>query len=217
MATTTLLGLTLTLTPPALTALRIAPLLSSTASLTHAYMEWLTNSSFLAPAPVDSKLSLFLRGADAPRNNTPTVQNPHLELELANAKQLVVPQWFTNFFNKGVVSVIALNSLTLLSALLNLVLGEGLGPSRVFYQAGLAAAVAHYAFVPLVGRSVRELIGIAATQGAGEEEKEGGGKGRAVEWVREWVWYHRVRMCSVDVVAWGCFAWGFVHAVTLET
>ncbi|KAF2625097.1 hypothetical protein BU25DRAFT_412901 [Macroventuria anomochaeta] len=61
MATTTLFSLT-PLPPPqtALTALRILPLISTTASLTHAYMEWVTNSSFLGPAPVDSSLSHFL-------------------------------------------------------------------------------------------------------------------------------------------------------------
>ncbi|KAH6643832.1 hypothetical protein C7974DRAFT_7261 [Boeremia exigua] len=206
MATSTFLGLTLTLGSPALTALRIAPLLGSTASLTHAYMEWLTNTSFLVPAPVDSRLSRLLRGVNTASEGLATGAPPPSDAELADAKQMVVPEWFTNFFNTGVVSVVALNSLTVVSACLNLVFSEGLGESKGFYQAGLGAAVAHYAFVPLVGRSVRALIGLAATR------REGGDK--AVDWVREWVGYHRIRMCTVDALALGCFSWGVVHAVS---
>mgnify|MGYP004509623489 CR=1 FL=1 len=222
MATTTLLGITLTLTPTALSALRIAPLLSSTASLTHAYIEWLTNSAFLVPAPVDSSLSRFLLGPDAPpkaaSQSASAASAPDAELE--RAKQLVVPEWFTNFFNTGVISVIGFNSVTLLSASLNLLFSEGLEASKVFYQAGLAAAVGHYAFVPLVGRSVRALTGLAAgrAQGGKTEGLKGKREGediKAVEWVREWVGYHMVRMSTVDALAWSSFAWGVVRAVTV--
>src|SRR5690242_14243739 len=219
MASTTLLGVSLTLTPPALAALRIAPLLSSTASLTHAYMEWLTNSSFLVPAPVDSKLSVFMRGAAPPAgvsNETKTAtKDVEKRKELEDAKQLVVPEWFTNFFNTGVCSVIGLNTFTLLSAGANLALPQGLGESKHFYQLGLVAAVAHYAFVPLVGKSVRALIEIAAAQA--DAGAKGEGKGRAVEWVREWVRYHEMRVCSVDLLAWGCFVWGAVYVVAGQT
>ncbi|KAJ4992594.1 integral membrane protein [Stagonosporopsis vannaccii] len=234
MASPTLLGLSLTLTPPALTAIRIAPLLTSTASLTHAYMEWLTNSSFLVAAPVESRLSVLMRGvaqravsanaiADAEMGTViegEEKQKKHVNAdvdvrqkeELEKAKQLVVPEWFTNFFNTGVRSVIGLNTLTLLFAGVNLLLPQGLGASKRFYQLGLVGTVAHYAFVPLVSRSVRALIGLAAAQaGTGEE---GEGEGKAVEWVREWVGYHKMRMCSVDLLAWGCFIWGGVHVVT---
>lgn len=219
MASTTLLGVSLILTPPALAALRIAPLLSSTASLTHAYMEWLTNSSFLVPAPVDSKLSLLMRGAAPPvgNPNEPKTATKDVEKreELEDAKQLVVPEWFTNFFNTGVRSVIGLNTFTLLFAGANLALPQGLGGSKHFYQLGLVAAAAHYAFVPLVGRSVRALIELAAAQA--DAGTEGEGTGRAVEWVREWVRYHKIRMCSVDLLAWGCFVWGAVHVVSGQT
>ena len=126
------------------------------------------------------------------------------------AKQLVVPHWFTAFFNAGVVSVIGLNSLTLVSAGLNLAFSDALGESRVFYQIGLTSAVAHYAFVPLVGRSVRALLCLAA----GVEKKGETEEGKAVDWIREWVGWHKIRMGTVDVVAWGCFAWGVVGALT---
>jgi hypothetical protein len=212
MATANILGLSLTLTPIALTALRIAPLISTTASLTHAYMEWLTNSSFLVPAPVNSSLSRSLLGPEAPPKSSPS--NLTSDAALEKAKDVVVPEWFTNFFNTGVISVVALNNLTLVSVSLNLGFKESIGGGRVFYQAGLAAAVAHFAFVPLVAPSVRALIGMAARRRVGEGEGTAEGENGAVEWVREWVGYHKIRMSTVDVFAWGCFACGTVVALS---
>lgn len=138
--------------------------------------------------------------------------------ELERAKDIVAPEWFTNFFNTGVVSVIGFNTATLVSASLNLAFSEGLGESKIFYQAGLVAAVGHYAFVPLVGTSVRGLIGMAAGRRRATEGKDrgAGDKGQAIEWVREWVGYHKIRMSTIDVLAWGCFAWGVVGAVTAK-
>src|SRR5690242_13630090 len=100
MASTTILGLTLTLTPTALTALRIAPLLSTTASLTHAYMEWLTNSSFTGPAPVDSSLSHFLTKTSSKETSTTSLETSgtkQAQQEVEAAKELVIPEWFTHF------------------------------------------------------------------------------------------------------------------------
>lgn len=190
-------------------------------------MEWLTNSSFLAPAPADSALSLFLRGASAPQNapaassqredqKSERTEIPEKENELRKAKQLVVPEWFTNFFNTGVLSVVGLNSVTLFSAGLNLALPKGLGAGKLFYQVGLVAALGHFVFVPFVGRSVRALVGLAAARAGGKEGVKEEGNADAVELVREWVGYHKVRMCSVDVLAWACFVWGGVHAITAK-
>lgn len=222
MATTSLLGLSITLTPAALTALRIAPLVSSTASLTHAYMEWVTNSSFLGAAPLDSAISRLILGVDArPRDSKAATVEPGIELK--KAKDVVIPYWFTKFFNTGVVSVVGLNSLTLLSASLNLLLPSshaGWEASKKYYVVGLASAAAHYVFVPLVGRSVKALMVMAAEQARGSAKgdvdgKEEIGEGKAAEWVREWVGWHRIRMVTVDLVAWNCFAWGVIGAVRL--
>ncbi|XPS76005.1 hypothetical protein M3J07_008068 [Ascochyta lentis] len=223
MATANILGLTLTLTPTALTALRIAPLIGSTASLTHAYMEWLATSSFLSPAPIHSATSRFILGPEAlPSPSTtsgpkPNQDNPGpMDAELEQAMELVVPEWFTSFFNTGVFSVIGFNSLTLVSASLDLLVSpsRSSGEKRLrFYLFGLVAAMTHYAFVPLVGWSVKALMGLCAgrIRGGGEAGKEK----KAVEWVMEWVGWHRIRMATVDVVAWGCFAWGVVGALTV--
>lgn len=142
------------------------------------------------------------------------------------AKEVVVPHWFTSFFNAGVWSVIGLNSITLVSASANLIItnsngggaaaGLGLGLNgtgvsmKTWYTVGLVAALSHYAFVPAVGRSVRALVCQAAktTEGMSKERKgqaEGNGQEKAADLVKEWVWWHTVRMCTVDLVAWGCF------------
>ena len=148
----------------------------------------------------------FSRSHTSPIRSTPASADTNKDHVQQSAQDIVVPAWFTSFFNTGVVSVVGLNTLTLLSAVLNLSVSNSLREARGFYQLGLASAVAHYAFVPLVGRSVRALVRLAA----GEREE-----GRAVEWVREWVGWHKIRMGTVDVVAWGCFVWGAVGALTV--
>ncbi|CAO2654383.1 Nn.00g111160.m01.CDS01 [Neocucurbitaria sp. VM-36] len=209
MATTTVMGLTLTLTPTLLSGLRLAPFLSTTASLTQAYMEWLTTSSFIHPTPMASGVSKAML-----KSYTPTTLPVNME-ELDAAKEKAAPAWFVNFFNQGVWSVIGLNSITLLSTTANLFLFPGgLGQNTRFYAIGLAAAVAHYAFVPLVAPSVERLFKICAAQEKGEEV---GNQETAVESIREWVGYHKIRMCSVDLVAWMCFAVGAVAARDMQS
>ncbi|KZM25288.1 uncharacterized protein EKO05_0000593 [Ascochyta rabiei] len=223
MANTNILGLTLTLTPAALTALRIAPLIGSTASLTHAYMEWLVTTSFLSPAPIHSATSRFVLGLNAlPSPPAVSGQKPNPEevsqtyAELEHAMQVVVPHWFTTFFNTALYSVVGFNTFTLVSASLNLLVSSsqsGGEESMRFYGIGLVAAATHYAFVPLVGWSVKALIGLCAgrIQGSGEAGREK----KAVEWMREWVGWHRIRMATVDTIAWACFAWGVIEALTV--
>ncbi|KAH7354589.1 hypothetical protein BKA66DRAFT_276976 [Pyrenochaeta sp. MPI-SDFR-AT-0127] len=197
MATVAVLGLSFSLTRPLLTAFRIVPLLSTTASLTHAYMEWLTTSSFIHTIH-DRSLA----------NSSAAVE------EMEKAKEQVVPRWFVNFFGTGVWSVIGLNTITLLSAIANLwVLPAGLGEDEIFYSVGLAAAVAHYAFVPLVVPSVNGLFKASAVQTKGDKAK--GGEMIAMGNVKEWVSYHRVRMCTVDVVAWVSFVVGGIRVLSV--
>jgi hypothetical protein len=173
-------------------------------------------------------MSKFLIGAatsspspsteDSSAESKPNQAN--LDKELAQSKNIVVPEWFTTFFNTGVLSVIGLNSLTLISASLNLfVFPQGLGKSEKYYTIGLVAAAAHYFFVPLIGGSVMALVGMCAKrlgrpvgEKAGKRVREGR---EAVEWTKEWVGFHKVRMMTVDVVAWVGFGVGCVGAVGL--
>lgn len=216
MATATLLGLTLTLPSPALTLLRLGPLVGSTASLTHAYMEYLTNSSFLSVPPLANSLTKSMAKdshSGAPRNAD----------AVATAKDVLVPVWFVNFFNTGLWSVIGLNTLTTASALANLFLfplpqwdsaaTASIVTPRPAYLVGLTAALAHYAFVPGVAGSVERLYGLCVRQARGEAVKEGE-KGVAEASVREWVGWHKVRMASVDVCAWVAFVVGVVGVLT---
>jgi hypothetical protein len=213
MASTSVLGITLTLTPTLLTALRIAPLLSTTASLTHAYMEYVTTSAFLFPAPTTSRLSsAMLKSSAHARGFRPSAPSA---AALDAAKEGAAPAWFVAFFNTGVWSVIGLNALTLASAAANLFLfPRGLGERRRFYMAGLVAAGAHYVFVPLVAPSVERLFGMCAAleRGEGTAGMEGMS---AIESVAEWVGVHKIRMATVDLVALVCFAVGCVGAVAV--
>ncbi|KAF2653409.1 hypothetical protein K491DRAFT_694703 [Lophiostoma macrostomum CBS 122681] len=230
MATTQIVNLTLTLTPPALVALRLAPLLGSSCSLVHAWCELITTSAFLNAPPIGNKLSVLMAGhghtpSSSSSSSPPTTaKDPGnakakevKEAEEAHAKSILIPIWMANFFNRGAWSVIALNSVTLYSALANLYLfPEGLGEFRTVFGLGTAAAVAHYAFVPAVAPSVGALYRLCVRQQMGAEV---GGKGTetgksAEEWIREWHGVHRVRMFSVDLVAWGCFAWGVVGVLS---
>ncbi|KAF2639973.1 hypothetical protein P280DRAFT_24347 [Massarina eburnea CBS 473.64] len=207
MATTTILGLTLTLSPPALTALRLAPLLGSTGSLTHAYMEWLTTTSFLHTPRTTSTLTLTMtQGKPSP--SATLVPNKD---QIAAAKAIVIPIWFVNFFHTGLYSVIGLNGITTYTSLANILLfPTGLGLGKSWYVVGLAAAVGHYFFVPGVMGSVARLFDICVKGQA----VEGEGRGDAVDCVREWVGVHKVRMLTVDLCAWVCFAVGVVRVLT---
>lgn len=132
-----------------------------------------------------------------------------------SAKAKVVPAWFVDFFNRAVRSVIGFNSVTLLLATTNLYLfPDGLGQQRNLYVVGLTAAAAHYAFVPLVMPSVERLFLLCAMEEKGDEAVNQG-RG-AVECVKEWVVYHKIRMCTVDTVAWLCFALGAVKVLGVD-
>jgi hypothetical protein len=207
MAHPTILGLALT--PTLLTFMRLTPLLSTTASLTHAYMELVTTSSFLSDAPTTSSLSKAMLRGDEP---TTTPKNTD---EVAKAKEIVAPVWFVNFFNKGVWSVIGFNSITLVSAGVNLWM-VGLRDSKAYYVTGLGAAAAHYLFVPLVGPSIERLFQMCAAQEKGEVAlRDGKRRKSAVEHVGEWVSMHKIRMGTVDLVAWMSFVVGFTKCVVV--
>lgn len=326
-----------TLAPPLLLALRLAPLVGSTASLTHAYMEWVTTSAFINPPALEKRVSRraappaitnkdvieeiaeelaqesqlaspaptgsagetdasvsssgVIVGHQDLQSSTQTPEEPKGRAEyetLANeiraqlqsrpqtqptttlasstttllspvaapiaqdfktrvrarihdaALDRAIPHWFTNFFNRGLWSVVGLNSLTTSTALANLFLypaglaagrALGLGAHRKWYLAGLGAALAHYAFVPGVMRSVQALVQKCWVQNRGKDEVLDGIVGRkedrvagrrgprgaaersARELLGEWLGVHRVRMCTVDVVALGCFAVGAVSVL----
>lgn len=81
------------------------------------------------------------------------------------------------------------------------------------YVAGLVAALGHYVFAPGVTRSVDALYKLCIKQEKGQQigEEE---KGKAEDWVRQWVGVHTFRMCTVDLISWGCFAFGAVRLLS---
>lgn len=191
-----------------ITLLRLVPLLSTTASITHAYMEYLTTTSFLVAPPTSNALTHSIAGTTAPPPHKNTA-------DLAAATDIVLPAWFVNFFNTGVFSVLALNGTTLLSAAANLWVG-GLGEAGKWYVAGLSAAVAHLAFVPWIVGPVGGMYGLCVRGCKGEKRQGGEEKGgEAVGLLREWVGVHKVRFGSVDLAAWVCFGVGVVGVFTV--
>ncbi|KAF2108287.1 hypothetical protein BDV96DRAFT_587526 [Lophiotrema nucula] len=198
------------LTPLLLTTLRILPLLGSTASLTHAYMEYVTTSSFLTPAPTSSILTKRIANAKTASADPPSATAAK---ELEAAKEKAIPAWFVNFFNRAVWSVIGFNGLTTLSAIANLYFfPEALGEAKSLYVTGLGCAIAHYVFVIFVQPSIEALFKKGVAQGKGQVED--GGRS-AVSWLREWVRAHSWRMWSVDLLAWGCFLGGVVRVFSV--
>ncbi|KAF2195012.1 hypothetical protein K469DRAFT_698579 [Zopfia rhizophila CBS 207.26] len=201
MSTATILGVSSTLTPPLLAALRIAPLLGTTATLAHAYMEETTTRSLFTPTPSQSPL---VKSIIKPIQPTKEPTSSSIA-EKESAQNIAIPVYFTTWFNRGVWGVIGINAISTWSAVGNLLVG-GLGESRKWYVAGLVTTISHFLFVPLVVPSVQGLMRMCV-----EQEKGGKGEeGRAKELVREWNGVHRIRMCTVDLVAWGSFGAGIL-------
>ncbi|KAF2269149.1 hypothetical protein CC78DRAFT_612616 [Lojkania enalia] len=216
MATSALLGLSIHATPPLITFLRLTPLLSATASLTHAYMELITTSSFLSPPPTTSFTTTQFMQIPPPNPTSPAISNAAYLSQLEDAREKVLPAWFVNFFNSGVWSVIGLNSISTLSAVANVFLfPTGLGPYRTYYIAGLVAALGHYIGVPFVAKSVDGLARTCVRQvnceEIGSQRKE---KGQASRWLSEWVGYHKIRMATVDVFALASFGIGVIGVLS---
>lgn len=210
MASTSVLGFSIALTPPLLTALRLSPLIGSTASLAHGYMEWVITSSWLWYPNTQTAFNKSVI-----KRSPPTAQQKATYArKLSAVKDIAHPAWFSNFFNTGLWSVIGFNSVTTWSAIANLWLfGEGLGSSRTLYAVGLSAAVAHYAFIPLVATPVAEIIKMSVMQEQGEEvdqEKSG----RAAELQASWTRAHSLRFVTVDLLTWTSFFLAAVRVLT---
>lgn len=205
MATATTLGLSLSLSPLGLTTLRILPWLGTTASLAHAWVEYISTSSFLARcAPTSTRFAKAATQREAP---TQTCNDN----EVSAALDIAIPHWFTCWFNSGVYSVVALNCISFYSGLANVLLFKGLGKERKWYLAGTLLAVSHMAFVPLVAGPVSRIMQLCVKQQGGEET---GKRGAARSEVQKWVRFHCIRAATVDVAAWGCFAVGVVRVLT---
>lgn len=174
--------------------LHALPLATSTATLAHALAELHTTSAFLIPP-------------------------------IAHDSNAVLPTWFDHFFNRGVWTVLTLNLGTISSAAATLYF-ERQRPrlqTSAFYGIGLACAVGHLLFVPLVAGPVVRVVERSKLGGdvnsrskseSESEEGEGEGEGEGEVHVKlqptdhlaTWVGWHRVRMLVADLPAWIAFA-----------
>ncbi|KAJ5101498.1 hypothetical protein NUU61_003720 [Penicillium alfredii] len=143
--------------------LHIAPLATSTGSLAHALVELTTTSAFLSPS-------------------------------IRKQSETLLPNWFDQFFRRSVWSVLTLNLGTISTTAATLVLNRRNPALQTtsFYWAGLAGAVGHLLFVPLVAGPVQRIV-------------EDCSKGKASVDLERWVSVHRIRMLLVDFPAWLAF------------
>ena len=131
------------------------------------------------------------------------------------ASDVTAPRWFLTWFNTAVSSVVLLNNVTTLSALANLFLfPDGLGEERKFYLLGLGAAVGHFVFVPAVSGSVGRLFRMCAEQVRGSKGKESVKEGQAARELKQWAGVHKIRMATVDLIAWSSFGFGVVRVLS---
>ena len=88
-----------------------------------------------------------------------------------------------------------MHTLTLGTSIANLpmqrLMLQRVGSSR-WYGAGLAFALAHFAFVPWVAHPIEEIV-----KGKSKEE--------STTHLRRWLYIHRVRSLLVDLPAWASF------------
>lgn len=158
--------------------LHAIPLATSTGTLAHALLELHTTSAFLVPP---------IRRASNP----------------------VLPTWFDHFFNRAVWTVLALNLGTISSAAATLYFHRQrpqLQTSK-FYGVGLACAVGHLLFVPLVAGPVSRIVERSRLVKDGlKSESEAESEVHPTDHLATWVSLHRVRMLVVDLPAWISFA-----------
>ncbi|KAJ9623968.1 hypothetical protein H2203_005415 [Taxawa tesnikishii (nom. ined.)] len=159
----------LSLSPPQLRLLRLAPLLTSTATLWFAVDEDFFLS--ILPALSHQQQPQQPQQPGSSRN----LRRPDVD---TTALRSTLPAYFARFFFGGFRYLIPLNLLTLGTAGLNLYLSPA---GRTWFRAGLALQLAHFAFVPAVMYPVQRLAETARrnTEGRSGEVagKEAGNEG----------------------------------------
>ncbi|KAJ5172348.1 hypothetical protein N7492_004941 [Penicillium capsulatum] len=163
--------------------LHVAPLATSTATLAHALLELHTNSAFLLPP-------------------------------IRQESNSVLPTWYDRVFNRAVWTVLTLNVGTIATSAANLYLHRQAQSQRpqlqtsAFYGVGLACAIGHLLFVPLVAGPVarvveRSRLNTVDSKSTSESTSEASGP---TDHMATWLGVHRVRMLVADLPAWIAFA-----------
>lgn len=128
-------------------------------------------------------------------------QNP-AERDKSNA---LLPSYFAKFLPTALSILFSLNGISAASAIANIYTrGDALRRTGVdrWYLSGLVFSLAHFAFVPAVMWKVKDIV---------EDRPKGGSTGVLAKWLR----VHRVRMFTVDLLAFGSFLVATLASVTL--
>jgi hypothetical protein len=153
-------------------ASRVAPLITSSASLSYC---WAQNVF----------ISIFTR----PRN-----------WEKSNA---LLPTYIEDWFYGYTGHLITTYTTTILTAGANLYYHRqalAVSGSAKWYAAGAIFGAAHFAFVPAVAWKFAAIINNET-------------RGISVKVLDEWLWVHRFRSLTVDMLSWGCILIGVLRSV----
>ncbi|KAL4954424.1 hypothetical protein BDW69DRAFT_163231 [Aspergillus filifer] len=119
---------------------RVAPLITTTASLMFAWDEHWFLSGFLSHK-----------------------FNAEADPDYQEHSEALLPRYFRRFFEQGIFIIAGLNCCTLTSSIANLVLSRRASTSQSavttrLYAAGLGFTVLHFLFVPLVAYPIRDIM-----------------------------------------------------------
>ena len=127
----------------------------------------------------------------------------HLEHKEETNK--ILPSYFRRFFNQGIYIVVGLNTLTISTAVSNLLTDrpvlDRLQSSR-WYWAGLGLTACHFAFVPFIAEPIRDMF-------------EGRSKGNSTKDLQRWLDIHRIRVLVADLPAWVSFLGAVLSTISL--
>lgn len=117
----------------------------------------------------------------------------------------ILPSYFRRFFEQGIFVIAGLNTLTISTAITNLLTDrpvlDRLQSSR-WYWAGLGFTVCHFLFVPLIAYPIRDIM-------------EDRSRGNSTNDLRRWLDVHRVRVLVADLPAWMSFLGAVLSTISL--
>jgi hypothetical protein len=153
-------------------ASRVAPLITSSASLSYC---WAQNVF----------ISIFTRPGNWEKSNA------------------LLPTYIEDWFYGYTGHLITTYTTTILTAGANLYYHRqalAVSGSAKWYAAGAIFGAAHFAFVPAVAWKFAAIINNET-------------RGISVKVLDEWLWVHRFRSLTVDMLSWGCILIGVLRSV----
>ncbi|KEQ69826.1 hypothetical protein M436DRAFT_55490 [Aureobasidium namibiae CBS 147.97] len=132
-------------------------------------------------------ISIFTRSRNREKSNT------------------LLPTYIEDWFHGYTGQLIASYTTTILTASANLCYHRRIlnaPDSAKWYAAGAFFGAAHFAFVPAVAWKFTSIINNET-------------KGNSVKVLDEWLWVHRFRSLTVDMLSWGCILVGVLKTVKI--